>query len=357
MPGFPREEINYKRIYKGLDLEKALDIEWPEVFYPTDVVAVDEDQETFVEEKRPSLDEYDEDFCISKEVDEGLFAKVFQLLDRNFLSYTFRRIDSLKHMRGKLPCDVCGRFATKDEQLLLTCQGCGISVHEECYGVVEAPGCAWLCKKCIFHFEDGGCKLCQRQDGIMKRTNTNEWIHVICALLTPDISFCNNNIRDPVDISELTAMEGTCSICCNLGYSLIRCSFEGCKTAYHASCCAELLYCDLGNGHTYCNAHDPLKKHKRILSRRNMLRFADSYPEMSSTALLRTPAKMAVPIRTRYHKIVHTKPFVIEDGIEQFKNSKASVNAIKRYWTKKRKALGFYFNDIFLFSNSLLNQK
>lgn len=354
MSKLPREEISYKKLHKKLDLEKPLGIGWPKVPYPTEVVVVDEGQETFIEEQKFTLDEYDKDFCTSKRIDEELFANIFQLLDSNFLSYMFRRIDSLKRLRRNLPCDICGSFEVKDEQSFLTCQGCGISTHEECYGTAESPDGIWLCKKCIFHFESGECKFCQRRDGILKRTDTNEWCHVICALLIPGLSFCNINIRDPIDTSELVSLEGTCSICNSSSSSLITCSFEGCGVAYHASCCAEIFYCDLNNKLTYCNSHNPLKSHKRVLSKRNMFRFAGSYPEITSNVLLRKPIKLAMPIKTKYHRIVSTEPFVIEDGIEQYKDAKFNVDMIKEYWVQKRKALGFYFNDIFIFSNRLL---
>jgi len=41
-------------------------------------------------------------------------------------------------------CSVCDSDVDYDFDQLVSCDACGITVHQSCYGVPEAPG-AWLC--------------------------------------------------------------------------------------------------------------------------------------------------------------------------------------------------------------------
>ena len=48
------------------------------------------------------------------------------------------------------PCCVCGDSDKVEDNPLLWCDGCRISVHQYCYGILQTPNPeeAWLCRKC-----------------------------------------------------------------------------------------------------------------------------------------------------------------------------------------------------------------
>ena len=49
-------------------------------------------------------------------------------------------------------CSVCDSDVDFDFDQLVSCDQCGITVHQSCYGVPELPGedDLWLCRSCEF---------------------------------------------------------------------------------------------------------------------------------------------------------------------------------------------------------------
>ena len=47
-------------------------------------------------------------------------------------------------------CSVCDSDVDFDSDQLVSCDMCGITVHQSCYGVPELPGVddMWLCRAC-----------------------------------------------------------------------------------------------------------------------------------------------------------------------------------------------------------------
>lgn len=42
------------------------------------------------------------------------------------------------------------------------------------------------------------CELCPNRDGALKRTDTNSWAHVVCALYIPEVRFGNVSTMEPI---------------------------------------------------------------------------------------------------------------------------------------------------------------
>ena len=42
------------------------------------------------------------------------------------------------------------------------------------------------------------CELCPSRDGALKRTDTNSWAHVVCALYIPEVRFGNVSTMEPI---------------------------------------------------------------------------------------------------------------------------------------------------------------
>ena len=90
-----------------------------------------------------------------------------------------------------------------------------------CYGIVQVPTGPWFCRKCesqeraarvvscIWEAEKcfcvimklsflQRCELCPSRDGALKRTDTNSWAHVVCALYIPEVRFGNVSTMEPI---------------------------------------------------------------------------------------------------------------------------------------------------------------
>lgn len=348
MARYPREEIPYKKIYKSLDVDRELNIKWPIIEEPEKVVFVDESIETFIHSEVEALDEFDAQFCSLEKIEEKEFRRIYELLDQKFKNQIFNRLKSLKPVSSSSFCDICGYTECKENEIMLTCQGCSINVHDSCYGETDPVSGRWLCRKCIFYFEEGFCKFCDKKEGILKRTDTNEWCHPVCALLNPGLSFVNENSRDPIETTEFLALKGTCKLCNMESSSLIKCTYEGCDIVYHASCCAESNYSDLNNKITYCQDHDPLRPTSRVKSKRKLLKTAENYPELNFKVFLRNRCKLSIPKATEYLEIVNTKATTIA-------SDKADNKKIEKYWIWKTNEFHYYFDDIFMLSNYFRN--
>lgn len=351
MAKYPREEISYKKLYKKLDLNRELKIEWPTMPESGEICLIDEGQSTrLTREEFISGDEFDEQFCQKNNIKMAHLQGLFKKLDRYFISWVFKKLDRIKPRNSTHPCEICGRRQLKNKQQPIECQGCLVTVHEACYGVDGTPGRRWLCRRCIFHYEEKQCKFCNGKDGAMKKTSTNEWCHVVCALLTQGVFFSNMETKDPIDITDAEGLEGICSVCKETSKFLIKCAYSGCETAYHASCAAKTGYCDIGNALSYCNDHNPLKTTKTIRSRRNILKNFDSYPEMTHEVLIREIGGFLVPKKTSYSQLVTEKPRIMRRM--RIKYGKwNNFDVISKYWHLKRSALGYYFDDCFMFPN------
>ncbi|KAM3722983.1 Zinc finger protein [Dirofilaria immitis] len=197
-------------------------------------------------------------------------------------------------------CCVCADENGWESNPLVYCDGpnCEVAVHQGCYGIVEVPEGEWYCAKCadfIAHSQYNGnsgdvgevretprCKLCPFGHGALKRTNDDEWAHVICALYIPEVRFGDVHSMDPVILSDvpLERFQQQCYLCMERGEekraylgACMPCNKPGCKKCFHVTCAqAEGLLCEEGGGSKnvkycgYCAAHakkaisDPLIK-------------------------------------------------------------------------------------------------
>lgn len=348
MAKFPREEISYKKIYKNLDLDRKLNIKWPKIELPKEIVYVDENVPLYNEKDVYIVDEYDEKFCLENNLDLNYFSKIFFQLDKNFKNYIFEKIKKIKIFKEEEPCDICGLSVENDNKKFVICQGCGLNVHDDCYGVPELCYKIWLCRKCIFYSEEGVCKLCESYGGALKKTNTGDWCHIVCASLMPEASFSNILLKEPIELDNIKPYEGTCFLCNKESKMLIKCSYLECKKLYHTKCCAEKFYSDLNNQVTYCYEHDPLKWPIEIKSRRNLFKDSEYYPELKNKIQIREVLPFFKNLENDFLKIVKSDPIII------FCEKNNKNEKIFEYWLEKRKIFGYIFDDMFIFSNYYL---
>ena len=79
-----------------------------------------------------------------------------------------------------------------------------IFANLDCYGVVaNVDRNNWKCDRCIEDNYHAVCCLCPLRGGPLKITACNQWAHVTCSLILPEVKFENENQLKPVDISEV----------------------------------------------------------------------------------------------------------------------------------------------------------
>lgn len=117
-------------------------------------------------------------------------------------------------------CSVCLGDQSDEDDEIIECDACGVSVHEACYGVSGEDHAAadntsvqsnissestepWFCEPCKKSVKSPLCELCPNTGGIFKQTDTGRWIHMVCALYTRGVTFENIENLSEVSLFEL----------------------------------------------------------------------------------------------------------------------------------------------------------
>jgi hypothetical protein len=171
-------------------------------------------------------------------------------------------------------CCICLDDDSSSTDELVACDSCGFLAHEGCYGITDSDSLLqesggsdgsggdsvassattdpWFCNLCClkddFKLKTSGdevsCELCPNvRCGLMKETNTGKFVHIVCALYTPGVTFQDTEKLWPVVLSEIPSIkwgERHCSLCDNLSFSrtgvCIECDAGLCKTYFHVTC-------------------------------------------------------------------------------------------------------------------------
>lgn len=170
-----------------------------------------------------------------------------------------RHIHQTSSNQVKYPEKVCGTCLgtrSDDSDEIVECDSCGISVHEACYGIQESGSVAsnisdastepWFCEPCRANIKHPTCQVCPTKGGIFKETDMGNWIHLVCALYTPHISFF-----DPQRITRATLFElnyqnwgrRSCTLCSEAKLArtgiCIECDAGMCRSFFHVTCAQE----------------------------------------------------------------------------------------------------------------------
>lgn len=192
-------------------------------------------------------------------------------------------------------CQVCNRGDTWENNQIVYCSRCSITVHQLCYRLKEVPAGEWVCQLCLARGKAGAwqaCECCSRKGGAMVRvkldkdqrekkqlknkTKTNAavdagllvnpsseafntnlsynyflqppeppnpppsprgWVHLSCAywLCLSPVSSTSPYILTGLDSLPPNRLSLTCRLCGERG-PCIQCPGEGCLSAVHAEC-------------------------------------------------------------------------------------------------------------------------
>ena len=156
-------------------------------------------------------------------------------------------------------CGCCLGTQSNDVNEIVECDGCGISVHEACYGIVGAADDheqddvstvssastePWFCEPCRAGLTTPPpCELCPNVGGIYKRTDVGRWVHLVCALYTPGVAFAEPDRVACVTVFEMSYTQfgrRPCSLCTDTKTAktgvCINCDAGMCKQFFHVSC-------------------------------------------------------------------------------------------------------------------------
>ena len=91
---------------------------------------------------------------------------------------------------------------------VLTCSVCAVAVHRGCHGGQPEWSSKWRCTRCEAGAREARCSLCPCRGGLLKpaatlhtttATNSTDWVHVVCALWMPEVSFGDTEKLEPVE--------------------------------------------------------------------------------------------------------------------------------------------------------------
>ena len=216
-------------------------------------------------------------------------------------------------------CCVCFDGDSSEDNPIVFCERCNISVHKCCYGIVAIPDDDWFCDFCIFRnstrakltesapkkkktgrpltserkenekgksaeansnqrFKDTArqpCALCPLEGGALKAAVDGRFVHVNCALWTPsvkvlELSTMSSIVIDSVDCAvnsvdnNDSVVSHMCRFCKKQHGRPKKCSFSSCSEYFHPLCAwFHGLYMHVDSFETsckldvYCEAHTP----------------------------------------------------------------------------------------------------
>ena len=131
-------------------------------------------------------------------------------------------------------CGTCLGTHSDHTNEIVECDGCGVAVHEACYGIQEMAGgsinsnassaCTepWFCEPCMAGVSNPHCEVCPNVGGIYKETDTGSWIHLVCGLYIPQISFFDQERITRPTLFELNYQSWgrrACDLCKNIKFA------------------------------------------------------------------------------------------------------------------------------------------
>ncbi|XP_053674629.1 PHD finger protein 14 [Anopheles nili] len=187
-----------------------------------------------------------------------------------------------------LICCACLGDRSDDQNEIVECDGCGVTVHEGCYGVSECTStgstissCStepWFCDACKAGVLNPDCELCPNKGGIFKETDVGKWVHLVCALYVPGVAFGEVDQLSSVTLFEMPYNKWgakTCSLCEDAKLArtgvCIGCDAGMCKTYFHVTCAQYVGL--LSEAHSEeADQADPFYAHCKIHSDKSLIK-------------------------------------------------------------------------------------
>jgi len=140
-------------------------------------------------------------------------------------------------------CEVCGEQPENSNDLL-SCKGCGVAVHSECYNIGRSVSnlvrSRWLCDPCSLGVESASCVLCPTVAGPLRSTNDMRFAHPICVIYSVETYFDETTAKvGGIEAIDPSRYKLRCRVCKKMGYAPPQCSLKTCGIAVHPLCARE----------------------------------------------------------------------------------------------------------------------
>nr|XP_040582724.1 PHD finger protein 14-like [Lepeophtheirus salmonis] len=230
-------------------------------------------------------------------------------------------------------CACCLGTSSNDANEIVECDGCGISVHETCYGITESGSVAsniseastepWFCDPCQAGITTSPiCELCPAIGGVYKETDVGRWVHLICALYVNGVAFGDIDKLSAITIFEINYSNWgrkACGLCEQSPFSrtgiCIQCDAGMCRSSFHASCgqahglLAEPVYTETDPYIAHCRLHSDksvIKSKKRLyaISKRQAERRKSLILESREGQNISSTSSLALPNETPAQRIL-----------------------------------------------------
>ena len=235
-------------------------------------------------------------------------------------------------------CAVCFDSSSPEDNPVLYCDRCNLTVHKICYGLQSVPDGDFFCQHCE-HLRDKmkqakrnrqsstaacasaapsalvatpaassspastpdtssyPCVLCTHRGGALKPTSDGRWAHILCAMLVPRARLKDVRHMEPVagveDAFAAQRQHGRVCCVCRIDYGCCAgCSHKHCTTVFHAYCgwLAGFYYQADVNGidirfSIFCAQHTPDHALAKV-----------KVPQLPATSSSPTPSPAASPV-------------------------------------------------------------
>lgn len=289
------------------------------------------------------IDSIDEEFINRNNIrDINLFEKIMDRLDKHWFTTKQNDIKTITPLASSDQCDVCTKKEKEDDPILI-CQGCSISMHRDCYGSSYSKDEFFLCQCCIFHDLDHTCIFCLKEGGAMKMTSNYKFGHILCVIFDKSLDFDNPISKEPIYIEDYKPIIDDCMFCKNNYGTKIECNFDCCFNIYHLTCGIDKVYFDIANKISYCQQHDPTIKRCMFTSNSSFRNLYSGYVKINNPPLIRQKVKMSEWKDTKYSLIIKSEPKIYEDVYKLGKDTdKNFIKSVCNYWLCKRNIFKTY---------------
>ncbi|XP_058064424.1 PHD finger protein 14 [Anopheles bellator] len=212
----------------------------------------------------------------------------FSLLPAAVRNVASEREAAVQKLLEKPICCACLGDRSDDQNEIVECDGCGVTVHEGCYGVSESTSISstisscstepWFCDACKAGIENPDCELCPNKGGIFKETDVGKWVHLVCALYVPGVAFGDVDQLSSVTLFEMPYNKWgakTCSLCEDARLArtgvCIGCDAGMCKMYFHVTCAQYVGLLSEAQAEEADQA-DPFYAHCRIHSDKTLIK-------------------------------------------------------------------------------------
>jgi len=149
-----------------------------------------------------------------------------------------------ERLHQQASCHACGMVEEFDDDYMLQCDSCRMTVHMNCYGVSEYHnGKLWLCDVCRLPGlkRPPPCMLCPVEGGAMKLTDSGRWCHLACARWISELCIDPSKPVAITNTDKISSARGklTCVLCKQPYGACIQCNADPkCYTSFHVLCAA-----------------------------------------------------------------------------------------------------------------------